>query len=46
MNLTEEELSRNYKTFCDPRLNYEQSLDLAFLISKYYESERKNVVAL
>jgi 3-deoxy-7-phosphoheptulonate synthase len=33
--LEEEDLSKNYKTFCDPRLNYEQSLDMAFLISKF-----------
>ncbi|KAI8818605.1 DAHP synthetase [Fimicolochytrium jonesii] len=40
MNLLEEDLSKNYQTFCDPRLNYEQSLDIAFMIAKYYVSER------
>ena len=32
--LTSEQLSRNYETFCDPRLNYTQSLDMAFTITK------------
>ncbi|KAI9100437.1 DAHP synthetase [Phlyctochytrium arcticum] len=40
MNLSEADLSRNYQTFCDPRLNYEQSLDIAFMIANYYEGER------
>ncbi|RKO92148.1 DAHP synthetase, partial [Blyttiomyces helicus] len=40
MELSEADLSKNYQTFCDPRLNYEQSLDIAFLIAKYCESER------
>ncbi|KAI8999502.1 DAHP synthetase [Gaertneriomyces semiglobifer] len=40
MNLLEADLGRNYQTFCDPRLNYEQSLDIAFMIAKYYEGER------
>ncbi|KAJ3164972.1 hypothetical protein HDU88_004953 [Geranomyces variabilis] len=40
MNLLESDLSRNYQTFCDPRLNYEQSLDIAFMIAKYYEGAR------
>lgn len=39
MALSEEELSKNYQTFCDPRLNYEQSLDIAFLIAKYFDKE-------
>ncbi|KAJ3054264.1 hypothetical protein HK097_002249 [Rhizophlyctis rosea] len=41
MELTEEDLARNYTSFCDPRLNYEQSLDIAFLIAKYYEGISK-----
>jgi 3-deoxy-7-phosphoheptulonate synthase len=28
------ELSQNYETFCDPRLNYTQSLDIAFAIAR------------
>ncbi|KAI8968247.1 DAHP synthetase [Mycotypha africana] len=42
MDLTDKDLSTNYQTHCDPRLNYEQSLDVAFLIAKYYEKERKS----
>ncbi|MDZ7717048.1 MAG: 3-deoxy-7-phosphoheptulonate synthase class II [Balneolaceae bacterium] len=32
--LGEGELHQNYETYCDPRLNYEQSLEMAFLIAK------------
>jgi 3-deoxy-7-phosphoheptulonate synthase len=32
--LTESDLSRNYSTACDPRLNYQQSLELAFLLAR------------
>jgi 3-deoxy-7-phosphoheptulonate synthase len=32
--LGEDELHKNYETYCDPRLNYQQSLELAFLIAK------------
>lgn len=32
--LNEEGLSHNYKSYCDPRLNYEQSLEMAFLLAK------------
>jgi 3-deoxy-7-phosphoheptulonate synthase len=32
-------LSTNYQSFCDPRLNYTQSLDMAFCIA----NELKNV---
>lgn len=32
--LTEADLSRNYSSPCDPRLNYEQALELAFLLAK------------
>ncbi len=35
--LDEEELDNNYETFCDPRLNYEQSLEMAFLVSKEWK---------
>jgi 3-deoxy-7-phosphoheptulonate synthase len=29
------DLSRAYETYCDPRLNYSQSLEMAFLISSF-----------
>ncbi|KAE9388676.1 DAHP synthetase [Gymnopus androsaceus JB14] len=41
MELSEEQLGLRYQSFCDPRLNFEQSLDVAFLISKYYKNERR-----
>lgn len=30
-------LKNNYRSFCDPRLNYEQSLEMAFLISREWK---------
>lgn len=38
--MREDDLGRNYRTQCDPRLNYTQSLDMAFSIAKHYERER------
>lgn len=35
--LDEGELNRNYETFCDPRLNYEQSLEMAFLVAREWK---------
>jgi len=40
MEMEEKDLATNYLTQCDPRLNYNQSLDIAFLIARYYEKER------
>lgn len=37
--LTEEDLSLNYTTFCDPRLNEKQALELAFLVAGFYREE-------
>jgi 3-deoxy-7-phosphoheptulonate synthase len=34
MNLTEADLKSRYHTFCDPRLNADQSLELAFLVAE------------
>jgi 3-deoxy-7-phosphoheptulonate synthase len=38
--LTAADLSANYATFCDPRLNAEQSLELAFLIAEELKAHR------
>jgi 3-deoxy-7-phosphoheptulonate synthase len=38
--LTAADLAENYATFCDPRLNAEQSLELAFLIAEELKSHR------
>jgi 3-deoxy-7-phosphoheptulonate synthase len=38
--LTEADLSARYETFCDPRLNAEQSLELAFLIAEELKARR------
>ncbi|RMZ78113.1 hypothetical protein DV738_g3976, partial [Chaetothyriales sp. CBS 135597] len=44
-NLTEEDLSLNYATFCDPRLNEKQSLELAFLVAGFYREELDEATA-
>ena len=38
--LTAANLSENYATFCDPRLNAEQSLELSFLIAEELKARR------
>lgn len=38
--LDEDDLSTNYTSFCDPRLNEKQALELAFLVADHYRSER------
>jgi len=37
--LTEEDLGGNYLSYCDPRLNEKQALELAFLVAGYYRRE-------
>lgn len=37
--LGEEDLSLNYTTYCDPRLNEKQALELAFLVAGHYREE-------
>ncbi|RAO71418.1 uncharacterized protein BHQ10_007430 [Talaromyces amestolkiae] len=37
--LTEEGLSERYETFCDPRLNEKQALELAFLVAGFYRED-------
>ncbi len=34
LDLEEEDLDLNYQSWCDPRLNYAQSMEMAFLISR------------
>jgi len=36
---SEDELSRNYQSLCDPRLNGNQGLDLAFVIAEHFRGE-------
>ena len=38
--ITDAELNDRYHTFCDPRLNAEQSIDLAFLLADLLKAER------
>jgi 3-deoxy-7-phosphoheptulonate synthase len=39
--LSEADLALRYQTFCDPRLNAEQSLELAFLIAEELKARRQ-----
>lgn len=39
LDLTEGDLNRNYQSYCDPRLNYDQSMELSFLISRYLKQK-------
>ena len=39
--ISDEDLNDRYHTLCDPRLNAEQSLDLAFLLADLLKSERE-----
>jgi 3-deoxy-7-phosphoheptulonate synthase len=45
MGLEDSHLKMRYRTHCDPRLNLEQSLDIAFMISNALKSERLNGTA-
>ncbi|KAJ9657251.1 hypothetical protein H2198_004477 [Neophaeococcomyces mojaviensis] len=40
--LTEDDLNLNYTTFCDPRLNEKQALELAFLVAGFYREGAAN----
>ncbi|HYZ63646.1 MAG TPA: 3-deoxy-7-phosphoheptulonate synthase class II [Acetobacteraceae bacterium] len=42
--LTEADLASRYQTFCDPRLNAEQSLELAFLVAEALKVRRAGAV--
>jgi len=39
--LDEDDLSTNYTSFCDPRLNEKQALEIAFLVADHYRSVGK-----
>jgi 3-deoxy-7-phosphoheptulonate synthase len=38
--LQDSDLGNRYETFCDPRLNAEQSLELAFLLAEELKARR------
>lgn len=40
--LGEDDLSTNYTSFCDPRLNEKQALELAFLVADHFSQENKS----
>ena len=39
--ITDEDLQNRYHTYCDPRLNAKQSLELAFLLAELLVERRK-----
>jgi len=41
--LKDDDLSLNYTTFCDPRLNEKQALEMAFLIAGHFQEERTSL---
>ena len=41
--ITEGDLSDRYHTFCDPRLNAEQSIEVAFLVAELLKAERSSL---
>ncbi|EAJ5685962.1 3-deoxy-7-phosphoheptulonate synthase class II [Campylobacter lari] len=41
LNITQEELSKRYETQCDPRLNADQALELAFIIADLVKKARR-----
>ena len=43
--ITDEDLSSRYRTHCDPRLNADQSLELAFLLAEEIRTERAHLAA-
>lgn len=40
--LMEEDLGTNYTSYCDPRLNEKQALEMAFLIAGHYKGQEKS----
>jgi 3-deoxy-7-phosphoheptulonate synthase len=42
--ISDAELNDRYHTFCDPRLNAEQSIDMAFLVAELLKKERATQV--
>jgi 3-deoxy-7-phosphoheptulonate synthase len=44
-NISEDELPQRYDTHCDPRLNAEQSLELAFWIAERLKSQHRSAPA-
>jgi 3-deoxy-7-phosphoheptulonate synthase len=44
--LSEQDLAARYQTFCDPRLNAEQALELAFLVAEELKARRISAAEL
>jgi 3-deoxy-7-phosphoheptulonate synthase len=43
-NITDKDLSSRYHTHCDPRLNANQAIELAFLISEEIKKNSKYLI--
>jgi len=44
MELAEDQLDLRYQSFCDPRLNWEQGLDIAFMLSNLFQAKERGCV--
>jgi 3-deoxy-7-phosphoheptulonate synthase len=44
--LSEAGLGKNYLSYCDPRLNYEQALEMAFLVAREWKLSRRKQAML
>jgi 3-deoxy-7-phosphoheptulonate synthase len=42
--LEEADLGDNYKSYCDPRLNEKQALEMAFLVAGHFREEEKQTI--
>lgn len=45
VGLQDEDLGLRYETFCDPRLNEKQALELAFLVAGHQRNKRPSIVS-
>jgi len=41
VGMTEEMLTKNYETYCDPRMNYSQAIEAAFHVANEMPSEER-----
>ena len=42
-NIKEFDLEKNYRSFCDPRLNYQQSLEIAFTLAAMFKNPKGEI---
>ncbi len=42
-DIQERDLEKNYRSFCDPRLNYQQSLEVAFTLASMFQNPKAEI---